>query len=111
MSNPYFGNVDLEHAMKSVGPGWHHIIRRLYQNKPDGVIVQQVKEKFGTLSFYTGPAPEEYHQMIREAENESAKICETCGNPGTLTSIRGWMRTICPLCRKALDKKWAEEGR
>lgn len=108
MSSPFFGNVDLEHAMKSVGPGWHNIIRRLYQNKPDGVIVQQVKEKFGGLRFYTSAAPEAYRDMIREAEQESYKTCYWCGNPAKTITENYFMQTVCMACRKELDKKRAE---
>ena len=39
----------------------------------------------------------EIDEAISEAEEESARTCETCGNPGTLNG--GW-GTLCDECRE-----------
>lgn len=57
----------------------------------------QVKEKFGTLCFYMTSATDEMYQLISEAENRSAEICETCGKPGKLRSS-GWIACQCDEC-------------
>lgn len=54
----------------------------------------QVKEKFGTLSFYLSCATEEMYKIVDEAEKKSAVTCETCGKPGELRG-RGWLYTAC----------------
>lgn len=54
----------------------------------------QVKEKFGTLRFYTGPTTEEQDGAIRMAEAMSAVTCDECGAPGTLTG-NGWISCKC----------------
>jgi hypothetical protein len=57
----------------------------------------QVKEKYGTLRFYIGPAPDEALTLIGFAEAMSARICETCGDRGR-TRGTGWLKTLCDPC-------------
>ena len=54
----------------------------------------QVKEKYGTLRFYMHYSTEEMEDLIHEAEKQSAKTCETCGQPGVLRGP-GWYFTAC----------------
>ena len=42
---------------------------------------------------------DEMSDLIEEAENKSAKICEICGEVGTLRKINGWYETICEKCQ------------
>lgn len=59
-------------------------------------VASQVKEKFGSLRFYTGPAKEKHHEYIWFAEAMSSRICEKCGaTAGTRTWTDGWMSTLC----------------
>jgi hypothetical protein len=57
-------------------------------------VALQVKEKFGTLRFYTSYCDDVIDGFIREAEQKSACTCEQCGAPG---KIRGsvWYYTAC----------------
>ena len=57
-------------------------------------MADQVKEKFGTLRFYTNGGDEQIYGMIRMAESMSAVTCEECGAPGK-TRGRGWIYTAC----------------
>jgi len=53
----------------------------------------QVKEKYGTLRFYLYGETDEMSAVIRKAERQSARTCETCGKPG---KVRGrWFYTSC----------------
>lgn len=54
----------------------------------------QVKEKFGTLSFYMTTGTDEIYDLIAEAEKKSAVTCEVCGEPGELRR-GGWLKTLC----------------
>ena len=90
-----------EQALASVGPGWAGIVGDLWdflkvQDPP--VYINQVKEKFGGLRCYVGGTmPEQtdaVYKRIDEAEAASFKVCETCGEPGTLRG-GGWMVTAC----------------
>ena len=84
------------------GDGWFDIIDKLCYNIQnyidDNKVAQikaiQVKEKYGTLRFYT----DYYHNMtevyIQHAENKSAKTCEVCGKPGKMNT-EGWITVRC----------------
>lgn len=97
------------------GDGWFNIIDQLCSNiqhridwrqeqkekygRGEGckqVVAIQVKEKFGTLRFYTEGGDEEIYGMIRMAESMSSVTCEECGSPGRQRS-GGWIRTLCDL--------------
>jgi hypothetical protein len=57
--------------------------------------VQQVKEKFAGLRFYTSHTSEAINIAIRAAELRAARTCEECGEPGVLRTHRSWMYTSC----------------
>jgi hypothetical protein len=90
-----------------VGDGWFNIINQLmgniqhhidWKNRTEEVVpqvvLQQVKEKFGTLRFYYSGGDEYIAGLVSMAESMSGIMCETCGNPGTRTS-GGWIKTAC----------------
>lgn len=92
----------------SCGDGWFNLIDELcdsiqhyidYNNRPDHpvpqVIVDQVKEKFGTLRFYYHGGNDIIHGMVWFAESMSSRICDKCGHPGTRKSDNGWVYTAC----------------
>jgi len=54
----------------------------------------QVKEKYGTLSFYMTEGTDQIFDLIHEAEEKSAKICEVCGESGKRRG-GGWISTLC----------------
>jgi hypothetical protein len=94
----------------AVGDGWYNILYRLSTKiksivssmqeegvDPKEYCAFQVKEKLGDLRFYMYNSTMEIDEAISEAEEESARTCETCGNPGTLNG--GW-RTLCDECRE-----------
>ncbi len=92
-----------EFAWRSLpGEGWWPIIAELDKDlreiEPD-YKVMQVKEKFGTLRFYTSGSsyyPDSpFYQRIADAEKQSAETCEVCGAPGVTHSDRFWLKTLC----------------
>jgi hypothetical protein len=105
------------------GDGWYQIIHDLcsviknhiwnlnnsidYTNKKEGkeephVNCQavQVKEKFGTLRFYTNYDDEYIAGAIHMAEHVSERTCEVCGKAGELKDIHGWLSTTCDEHRR-----------
>jgi hypothetical protein len=60
----------------------------------EGVEIHQIKEKFGDLRFYVGPAPDHVHAAIVEAERKSYTICEVCGVSGK-SRDGSWIKTLC----------------
>jgi predicted nucleic acid-binding Zn ribbon protein len=91
-----------------VGNGWESLIRELSSKiselDPDCVAVQ-VKEKFGGLRFYTGPATNEVFDLIQEYGRKSLKICENCGTDRKVKQVgTRWIYTRCPDCAKLLKR-------
>ena len=54
----------------------------------------QIKEKFGTLRFYTGGGDQYTNGVLAMAECMSAVTCEECGDRGKVRTS-GWHRTLC----------------
>jgi hypothetical protein len=82
------------------GDGWFDLLDDL-SNKIEGlklgIQATQVKEKYGTLRFYTNFYNEQVEEYIQEAERKSEYTCEVCGKPGALIA-EGWWKVRCPNC-------------
>ena len=97
------------------GPGWYPLIEEL-SIKLEELIVKlpeeertnykaaQVKEKFGALRFYLAGGTKEMYDLVYKAEDDSAKVCETCGCPAQIRGD-GWMRAHCDGCEKEYQAK------
>jgi hypothetical protein len=104
-------------ALKSVGKGWHKLLRTAFYYKPSSVKIVQVKEKFGTLTIYIegiydqAPIKEfkEYRNLIDALGAYSSMICEWCGAYGNLDTKYYWMLTLCEKCKTKRDKEKANE--
>lgn len=70
------------------------------------VVVEQVKEKFGTLRFYTTGGDDYIHGLISMAESMSGVTCESCGNPGERRG-GGWVHTYCTPCEVKREEERA----
>ncbi len=93
-----------------VGDGWEPLLREaasklepLFKEAiakdPEGYSfgyyrTSQIKEKFGTLRWYTSGTSDEMNAIITIAEEKSHITCEQCGKPG---QSRGtfWYYTAC----------------
>lgn len=86
----------------SVAPGWVDIVydlcKQINEKWPETKVLQ-IKEKFGTLSFYI-EAPEIYN-VINEAEKISCNTCYFCGKfPAKLDTSKNRILTLCEECSK-----------
>lgn len=101
------------------GDGWFRLIDGLCsnilwhqqwlekQNKPfKPVKVLQVKEKFGTLRFYTQGGDDYINGLISLAETMSNHICEECGDVGHKRG-QGWIKVLCD--KHAKDKDYLSD--
>ena len=91
-----------------VDEGWYQLVidcdRELTGVDPNYEIYQ-VKEKFGTLRYYTKPSNmDDKHTLIRigdiisKYEELSAVTCEATGDWGVLMhSSTGWRKTLNPM--------------
>lgn len=91
---------DAEEALRKGQP-------RPVPNKVQRVVVEQVKEKFGTLRFYYRGGDEQVCGMVRMAEAMSGVTCEECGSPGT-TGGQGWITTLCSQHREEANARYKE---
>lgn len=89
------------------GDGWFAIIDALSATLAEiapGTRVQQVKEKFGTLRFYTSGSEAPAMAAIAVAGGMSERICEVTGWPGELGRDDGWYNTLSPAVRAERHK-------
>jgi len=72
----------------------------------DGFSVEQVKEKFGTLRFYTRNSTKEIDKLIDKAEVRSEMTCEVCGMFTRESNLKGenWVYNMCDTCWAKSDK-------
>ncbi len=105
-----------------IGDGWYQLIQDMCREiaaayEAEGaaadLVVDQVKEKYGTLRFYYHhkapgteaqalgclPVSSELRQTVErivdDYEEKSAHVCELCGKPGSLREDLEWMLTLC----------------
>jgi len=55
----------------------------------------QVKAKPGTSRFYVSHHTDAINERIVEAQEESSRTCEVCGQPGKQREAGGWIRAMC----------------
>ncbi len=112
-----------DHGGISIGDGWIPLIDTLMEflqfhtdkNGYPQVIATQIKEKFGTLRFYsyrelntTCKYPKFRSDRTKDflsgaisfAESISQTICKNCGSPGKLR-FNGRARTVCNECERS----------
>lgn len=83
--------------LDDIGKGWHGIVQPLLDYcEKHNIEVMQVKEKFGTLRFYSRPWQSDgpFETMVSEAESRSERTCEWCGAEGKRRP-GGWIKTLC----------------
>jgi hypothetical protein len=92
-----------------VGNGWFDLLQQLlkhikWMGPDENFRVVQVKEKFGSLRFYTSGATKEINAVIHFAEDLSYRICEDCGGKGKVGG-KGWISVLCDPCREADQRR------
>ena len=91
----------------AIGDGWFNIINQLSQNiqhhlkwkNKDAevvppVVIEQIKEKFGSLRFYYQGGDEYIAGLVSMAESMAGVTCEDCGSIGESRN-GGWIRVLC----------------
>lgn len=90
------------------GSGWFKIILEMSEQldlarpRPE---IFQIKEKFGTLRVYLGEPDRDTRQIVVQAEFESSRTCEHCGDSARTQNADGWLTTYCPPCLAAWQKE------
>lgn len=88
----------------AIGDGWYPLFHQLCRDiaktvPPEDFQFLQIKEKFGGLRAYYSHGNSYIGDLISKAENESYKICESCGTRDNVTVEGGWITTLCGNCR------------
>jgi len=87
--------------------GWFTILNHLCYllqvstgNNHPQVEAVQIKEKFGTLRFYTEGHDDYQDGLIDFACLLSSCTCEICGSTKDLFKTKGWIKTVCKECHE-----------
>jgi hypothetical protein len=116
--------------------GWYKLLNKCMEKlqyfcdlcSKDGeevqVVANQIKEKYGTLSFYTSVYGGDNIQhdiiddIIDTAERKSAYTCEVTGEHGEACKKGGWYRTLSyeqarkdgyVACKESIEEYWKEK--
>jgi len=81
---------------------WEQKLQKAKKSIVPQVEAVQVKEKYGTLRFYTNVYDDRINSLTGFAESMSACTCEDCGSPGS-PDPGGWIKTRCDNCRGELS--------
>jgi hypothetical protein len=109
----------------AVGQGWWPMLEQLCStiqshidwkekqgNPIPQVVIEQIKEKFGTLRFYYQGGDDYIDGAVSLAETMSGHLCEDCGGLGVRRS-GGWVRTLCDQHeteRQTQQEKYAKDN-
>ena len=63
-------------------------------NYLDKYRIVQIKEKYGSLCWYTNGEPQSVYEIVSRYEKLSAQTCIVCGKPATLMS-KHWIMPFC----------------
>ena len=64
----------------------------------DDYRIEQIKEKYGCLRWYSSPSYEEVERIIDKYSVLSENICITCGKPDVPMTNNGWLSPFCKKC-------------
>ena len=104
----------------SVDAGWYPLVIETDHRLAEldaRYVVQQIKEKFGTLRYYCAPSNDDpdselldaFDAITDDAERASAVTCERCGEPGVPQRTRYWAKTLCSVCGDILGYRPATQ--
>lgn len=101
--NHKFGWMGSRHGLSfECSGGWRFLLGDLLQRiaatltneEKQDFQVTQVKEKFGTLRFYTYAGNERVDALVESAEHASEITCDVCAGRGRLRNS-GWVSVRC----------------
>lgn len=98
-------------SANNIGEGWHPLIREL-EEKLNAIdpefTLQQIKEKFGGLRYYAHSHTDDptFRAAINEAEVQSERTCEVCGEPGQIKATHHWLKCLCETHRAEDEKRY-----
>jgi hypothetical protein len=102
-----FPNGKPEHGF-SCGNGWSQLLesffevvqKHLEKHPRPGFCISYIKEKWGTLRILCDNPSEYISQTVRQAEEMSSHICESCGEYGQIRDSAQWIKVRCEACER-----------
>lgn len=126
------------------GNGWYQLLYDMCkeiaevleaEEKTDHIVVDQIKEKFGSLRFYYHfegmepgiqafdfigqgsirimPGKDDAYQkiskIVQKYEDKSKEVCEICGCEGTVRTDLRWIRALCDTCYSKCPERAKKE--
>lgn len=100
---PFMRNIPFSPTL-GVRDGWFNTVWHMCEkiettlkSSPPGTAfeVLQLKEKFGLMRCYISTTNPKLNSIIDDAEHESERTCEVCGEPGKLRPNLSWIQTLC----------------
>lgn len=89
--------LDMLKALDKETRPWY-LPKFMLENR-DLFLIQQIKQKFGTLRVYHTFEDKKCKDIISKAEFLCNDTCEFCGTQGTVNvTIKNWVRNLCPEC-------------
>lgn len=105
-------NVFVRQVQPECADGWFdlidtacQLIERRLADKPELTFtLHQIKEKFGTMSFYYSGGDDYIRGVVNQAMAMSGSICEVSGDAGAMHRTKtGWLRTVSVSVAADLD--------
>lgn len=69
--------------------------------------ILQIKEKYGSLRWYTNYSTEAIDKIVRKYEKLSERICINCGAAATKISL-GWISPYCDECAGKVSRNYKD---
>lgn len=87
------------------GQGWADLIYELSSKlepliDSEEMYASQIKEKYGQLRLYMSLYNEEIDALIEQATKDSKRVCEMCGDEGSICTIGHWVTVRCQDCKQ-----------
>lgn len=104
------------HISLWIGCGWFYLFwdfcrtletisqERVKRGQPP-IRIRQVKERNAGLFCLLEGSDAETDEMTASIERQSLTICEACGQPGNLTMVGEWEKTLC-LFHQLESQSW-----
>lgn len=101
--NERFGWMGGRHGLSfECGGGWRFLLGDLLQRiaatlsdeEKQEFQISQIKEKFGTLRFYTYGGSDRIDALVESAERASEITCDVCAGRGRIRNS-GWVSVRC----------------
>lgn len=77
-----------KHILETCGPGWLNLVDIVYDNKPEGIEITEVFQKWAGLKVDYEGENEHFEELTKMVYYISEKMCEICGKSGGYTVYR-----------------------